>query len=72
MKEINDLDVQVTYCVNLSNLVVPDIVYEQLCNSDEFGMLDAENEEAYDWLLSKIHEDDAHDWTVEIVNMVGE
>jgi len=68
MKTIKNLSVKVTYNVGLGNVEVPDDVYEQLEETEEFSSEYGENYKALDWLLNNIHENDAyqHEFEVEI------
>lgn len=63
MKKIKDLTIKVTYRVGLSDVEVPDKVY------DEGGYVpegDDELENANEWLLDNIRQEDAMDWEFEI------
>lgn len=72
MKTIKNLEVKVTYTVSLSDVEVPDDVYDALSECYEvFGfvsqasMSDAESV-ASDWLNDNIFQDDSMDWEYEI------
>lgn len=66
MKKIKDLTIKVTYIVGLSNIEVPDEVYNELAKAyDEGGDVpewDDELENANEWLLDNIRQNDAMEW----------
>jgi hypothetical protein len=68
MMNIKDLNVTVTYTVSLSELEIPENVYNQIIesfdNNDEVS--DVDYPDAYNWLTSNISERDSMDWSVEI------
>lgn len=70
MKKIKDLTIKVTYRVGLSDVEVPDEVYDELAKAyDEGGDVpewDYELENANEWLLDNIRQEDAMDWEFEI------
>jgi hypothetical protein len=70
MKKIKDLTIKVTYIVGLSNIEVPDEVYNELDKAyDEGGDVpewDDELENANEWLLDNIRQNDAMEWEFEI------
>ena len=70
MKNIKDLTIKVTYRVGLGNVEVPDEVYNELAKAyDEGGDVpewDDELEDANEWLLGNIRQEDAMDWEFEI------
>ncbi|WP_195664385.1 MULTISPECIES: hypothetical protein [Bacteroides] len=70
MKKIKDLTIKVTYIVGLSNIEVPDEVYNELAKAyDEGGDVpewDDELENANEWLLDNIRQNDAMEWEFEI------
>lgn len=70
MKKIKELTVKVTYRVGLSNVEVPDEVYNELAKAyDEGGDVpewDDELENANEWLLDNIRQNDASCWEFEI------
>ena len=70
MKKIKDLTIKVTYIVGLSNIEVPDEVYNELAKAyDEGGDVpewDDELENANEWLLDNIRQNDAMEWELEI------
>lgn len=70
MKKIKDLTIKVTYRVGLSNIEVPDEVYNELAKAyDEGGDVsewDDELENANEWLLDNIRQNDAMGWEFEI------
>lgn len=70
MKKIKDLTIKVTYRVGLSDVEVPDKVYDELAKAyDEGGDVpewDDELENANEWLLDNIRQEDAMDWEFEI------
>ena len=70
MKKIKDLTIKVTYRVGLSDVEVPDKVYDELAKAyDEGGYVpegDDELENANEWLLDNIRQEDAMDWEFEI------
>lgn len=72
MKKIKDLMVKVTYTVSLSDIEVPDKVFDELAKAyDEGGNileLDDELENANEWLSDNIRQEDAMDWECEIEN----
>ena len=65
-----DLTIKVTYRVGLSDVEVPDKVYDELAKAyDEGGYVpegDDELENANEWLLDNIRQEDAMDWEFEI------
>lgn len=72
MKKIKDLMVKVTYTVSLSDVEVPNEVFDELAKAyDEGGNileLDDELENANEWLSDNIRQEDAMDWECEIEN----
>lgn len=72
MKKIKDLTIKVTYRVGLGNVEVPDEVYNELAKAyDEGGDVpewDDELENANEWLLDNIRQNDAMDWEFEIID----
>lgn len=62
MKTIKELNVSVTYNVSLLGVEVPDDVYEQLLNNEEFSNDWIKNSEATDWLMDNINESDGLDF----------
>lgn len=72
MKKIKDLMVKVTYTVSLSDVEVPDEVFDELAKAyDEGGDMsewDNELENANEWLSDNIRQEDATDWEYEIEN----
>lgn len=70
MKKIKDLTIKVIYKVGLSNVEVPDEVYNELAKAyDEGGDVpewDDELENANEWLLDNIRQNDAMEWEFEI------
>lgn len=70
MKNLKMLDIKVTYKVGLSELKVPNKVYEQLQMAYEMGdeintsNLDKYND-AYEWILKNIKEKDSYEWMYE-------
>ena len=60
MKKIKDLTIKVTYRVGLSDVEVPDKVYDELAKAYD------ELENANEWLLDNIRQEDAMDWEFEI------
>lgn len=73
MKKIKDLTIKVTYRVGLSDVEVPDKVYDELAKAyDEGGDVpmpgesDKDSVEASEWLSDNIREADAMDWEYEI------
>lgn len=72
MKKIKDLMVKVTYTVSLSDIEVPDEVFDELAKAyDEGGDMpewDDELENANEWLSDNIRQEDATDWEYEIEN----
>ena len=70
MKKIKELTIKVTYIVGLSNIEVPDDVYNELAKAyDEGGDVpewDDELENANEWLLDNIRQNDAMEWEFEI------
>lgn len=70
MKKIKDLTIKVTYRVGLSDVEVLDKVYDELAKAyDEGGDVpewDDELENANEWLLDNIRQEDAMDWEFEI------
>lgn len=72
MKKIKDLMVKVTYTVSLSDIEVPDEVFDELAKAyDEGGDMpewDDELENANEWLSDNIKQEDATDWEYEIEN----
>lgn len=75
MKVIKDLTIAVTYTVGLSDVEVPDEVYEALSSCyDEGGEVspdsfDKHEQIASEWLSDNIHEEDAMAWEYEIVDL---
>lgn len=74
MKTIKDLTVKVTYTVGLSDVEVPENVYDALIecydNCEEISADDVANDIAFEWILDNIHESDAMDWKCEIDDIV--
>jgi hypothetical protein len=74
MKEINHIDVKMTFNVSLFNIKVPDDVYEQLMelgeNSITIDHNDDEFPDAKDWLDNNISSDDAYMWEYEVEEFV--
>lgn len=72
MKKIKDLMVKVTYTVSLSDVEVPDEIFDELAKAyDEGGDMsewDNELENANEWLSDNIRQEDATDWEYEIEN----
>lgn len=72
MKRIKELTVTCKYTVSLSDIDVPDEVYDGLMNGhtfdSELSMSDKESR-AMDWMASKISESDAHSWEYDIDNI---
>lgn len=72
MKKIKDLMIKVTYTVNLSDVEVPDKIFDELAKAyDEGGNmseLDDELENANEWLSDNIRQEDTTDWEYEIEN----
>ena len=71
MKTIKDLTVKVTYSVGLSDVEVPNEVFEQLYKMANYGyyLEDCESSyypEAFDWLAYNIRERDAMHWAYEV------
>ena len=70
MMKIKDLTIKVTYIVGLGNIEVPDEVYNELAKAyDEGGDVpgwDDELENANEWLLDNIRQNDAMEWEFEI------
>lgn len=70
MKKIKYLTIKVTYSVGLSDVEVPDKVYDELAKAyDEGGHVpewDDELENANEWLIDNIRQEDAMDWEFEI------
>ena len=73
MKKINELEVSVNYRVCLSDIEVPDDVYEQLTNHYFFGFDTLENlHAATSWLFNNIKEYDALDIDYDIIDIYEE
>ena len=70
MKKIKDLTIKVTYRVGLSDVEVPDKVYDELAKAyDEGGYVpegDDELENANEWLLDNIRQEDAMDGSLRL------
>lgn len=75
MKIIQNIDVTVTYSVELSNVEVQDDIYDALVNNEgyEFDCNDPSlsevEQKALDWICDHIHESDAYDWQNTINNI---
>lgn len=68
---VDTLTVKITYRVGLGNVDVPENVYRQLVeaasNGDDIEMAgDKKYDDAYEWLVSNIEENDCMDWACEI------
>ena len=68
MKKITDLSVTVTYTVQLSDVDVPDAIFEILENNSEFSDSDTDMTklDALEWLSENIKENDALSWSYEV------
>jgi hypothetical protein len=71
---IKDIRIAVTYTVRLSELEVPENVYEQLVEAyDEDEIIETDGlscfSDALNWLMSNISEKDAIDWNAEISDL---
>jgi len=71
MKEVNNLQVKVTYKVGLGDIEMPDKVHEQLTKAaesgDEIEMGSSEKyPEAYEWIIDNIRQGDCFDFTAEV------
>lgn len=66
MKTIKSLTVKVTYHVQLSDIKVPENIYNELNENEEISSSDIKPLDAMDWLSSHIKEDEAMEWTYEI------
>ena len=72
MKKIENIQVKVTYWVELGGIQVPDDVYEALLGSESAELnpsdlsLSLEETRAMDWLASNVREIDACGWEYEI------
>ena len=73
MKRLKNLTVSCTYTVGLTDVEVPDEVYEGLASRDDFAadMLNMSDEEnaAFEWLVDNIEERDAMEWICEVDEM---
>lgn len=72
MKKIKNLTVTQTYIVQLTDVEVPDSVYESLMEKDEYDsneFLEGNDALAMDWLETNIEQNDATDWRFEIDNI---
>lgn len=68
---IKDITIVVTYTVRLSELEVPEDVYEQLVEAyDGNDTIEIDGSpyfsDTLDWLTTNISEKDSYDWSVEI------
>lgn len=71
MVQVKLLTVNVSYSVGLSELEMPEIVYNQILEATKNGGeidMDTMNDfpEAYAWISSEISERDSFDWSAEI------
>lgn len=66
MKKIEHMSVKCTFLVGLFNVEVPDDVYEQLENNQEFNCSDSKYAVALEWLAENIREADAYDWEYDV------
>lgn len=68
MKKIIDLSVTVTYTVQLSDVDVPDAIFEILENNSEFSDSDTDmsKSDTLEWLSENIKEGDALNWNYEV------
>lgn len=75
MKNIAKLRVTVSYTVELTEIQVPDKVFDSLREIwEDGGEIDELNEfhnAAQDWLADNVKEDDALEWTYEIDDSVS-
>ena len=73
MKRLKNLTVSCTYTVGLTDVEVPDEVYEGLASRDDFaaGLSDMSDEEsaAFEWLWENIEEQDATEWECRVDDM---
>lgn len=73
MKRLKNLTVSCTYTVGLTDVEVPDEVYEGLASRDDFAadMLNLTDEEgaAFEWLWDNIEERDAMEWKFRVDDM---
>jgi hypothetical protein len=72
---IKDIRFVVTYTVALSELEVPENVYEQLVEAyEENEIIEIDGSsyfaDALDWLTTNISESDSCDWSVEIDELI--
>jgi hypothetical protein len=74
MATIKNLQVEVTYTVNLSDVEIPQNIYDQLRDAanesdgiDQSGL--AEYPEAARWLTDNISEGDSMNWVAEIKSL---
>ncbi len=70
MITVKDFSVKITYRVGLSNVDMPEEVYEQISeaydNGDEIDPCGIEYTAAAEWLSNNIKERDCTDWEAEI------
>lgn len=70
MKKIENIQVTVTYSVELNDIEVPDEVYEGLVNGWTFDSeamnMTKEESAAMDWIEANIEETDATEWRYEV------
>ena len=72
MKLIKELNIVVKYTTGAYNIEVPDDVYDQLMEDDEFDCNNPKHSDVIDWFSHNFCEDDATDWSYEIIDMEGE
>lgn len=66
MKTIKHMSVKCTYRVGLYNVEVPDSVYEQFQEYQDFNPDDPQNDDACQWLSDNIREADAYEWEFQV------
>lgn len=70
MIKVENLTVKVTYRVGLGNIEIPKRVYDQIVASSENGHVihpdTPEYDDAANWLIEGINEQDCMDWEAEI------
>lgn len=74
MKKLERLWVKVTYEVDLSDVEVPDEVYEELEHYgwSGIGAHNTNTQKAFSWLSDNINESSALDWEYEIEDLITE
>lgn len=70
MKIIKNLNVTVKYSVKLTDVEVPDDVYEQFLDCSDFSDNSFDNDEAFDWLRDNIKEEDSFSLEYEVDDFV--